>query len=315
MRPDPTLPRRPADIFEPSGYHGWFPFSPVTNRSALEWPNGCAVAVTLILDMRASEWEPPETAPVLPPAGGRGIAPYPDFPRMSHREFGHRVGVFRLLDITRSLGIAPAAVVDVLTVEEYGPLIDHLSAATSEFIAGGLSASRAITSSMGDDEELDYIRSTIARLSAKLGRQPVGWLGVEHSESTRTPHHLSRCGIGYVADWGNDEQPFPMSVPNLWSFPLSWELSDLRAMFQRGVLPDDYARAIVEAFDVLHHDGATSGRVLALHLHPWISGQAFRAESIERALAHLKSRSDVWWASPGEIVDWCRSQALERGKT
>lgn len=300
---------RPSGILAPSGSHAWFSFSALPERPVLSWPDGHTIAVSVVLDVRAVEWEAPDRQPAVRPPGGRGIAPYPDFPRMSHREFGHRVGVFRLLDILRSTGITPAAVIDVLTVEEYAPLVDHLRRDVSEFIAGGLSASRPITGRMAEAEELHYIQTTLQRLGAGLGVTPTGWVGAERGESARTPGLLARSGVGYVADWGNDEQPYATASDGLWSFPLSWELSDVSAIYERGVSADDYGRSIVEAFEVLRSEGDGSGRVLALHLHPWVSGQAFRADALEQAFAHLRTRSDVWWASPGEIVRWCRSGA------
>jgi hypothetical protein len=264
--------------------------------------------VSVVLDLRAVEWERPEAAPVVPPIGGRGIAPYPDVPRMSHREFGHRVGVFRLLQILQDLDITPAIVIDVLTVEHYRPLLAHLEPVAGEFLAGGLSATRAITSAMAPDEERHYIGTTLDRLEAALGVRPVGWLSVEHSESERTPGLLAEAGVRYVADWCNDEQPYPMvgAGQALWSFPLSWELSDLNAFQLRQVSSDDYARSVADAVDVLDHDGSTSGRVLGLHLHPWLSGQAFRAAAIERMLRHLREKRTAWLSTPQEIVEWCR---------
>jgi allantoinase len=295
---------RPAPGYD----HDWLAWSPLPDRPAIRWPGGVPVAVAVVLDVRAVEWERPELEwPVRPP-GGRGVAPYPDLPRMSHREFGHRVGVFRLLDVLRDAGIAPAAAVDVLTVERYGPLLDHLLPAASELLAGGLSASRPITSRMGEEEERHYIGLTLDRLTAALGTRPAGWLGPEHGESARTPGLLASAGLDYVADWCDDEQPCPMTgaARGLWSFPLSWELCDLAAMFLRDVDPPTYERSIREAFDVLRADGAVSGRVLALHLHPWLSGQAFRAAAIEAALHHVIDSGDAWVASPLQIVDWCR---------
>ena len=304
--PEQTSGVRREDILSDSIDHGWFRFSPLPDRPGLHWPDGKNLAVSVVLDLRAVEWEHPDHPPAIRPPGGRGIAPYPDFPRMSHREFGHRVGVFRLLEITRTLGIAPAVVIDVLTVEEYPALLPHLQSAVSEYLAGGLSASRPITSRMSEDEERHYVETTLRRLSARLDRTPTGWLGPEHSESARTPHLLAEAGLSYVADWGNDEQPYPMR--DLWSFPLSWELSDLRAMHERGVSPEEYRRSITEASAVLGDEGSGSGRVMALHLHPWVSGRAFRAEAVAGALGALRERPDVWWASPGQIVEWCRSE-------
>lgn len=291
---------------EPGYDHSWFAWSPLPRRPRISWPGGARVAVAVVLDLRAVEWERPGDDIPVPPPGGRGVAPGPDFPRMSHREFGHRVGVFRLLRILRELDIAPAVAIDVLTAEHYGSLLGHLRSVTSEFIAGGLSASRPITSAMTADEEAHYIRETLDRLEKALQVRPSGWLSPEHSESARTPGLLAEAGLGYVADWCNDDQPYPMSGagPDLWAFPLSWELSDLAAMYHRQVLPAVYGAGVREAFDVLCAEGE---RVLGLHLHPWLTGQAFRASSVEEALGHIRRDGRAWIASPREIVDWVRS--------
>jgi hypothetical protein len=298
-----------GDPVEPGLDHDWFPWSPLPERSAVVWPGGHPVAVSVVFDLGAVEWEHPGAPMPVPPPGGRGMGPYPDFPRMSHREFGHRVGVFRLLEIMDRLGITPAAAIDVLTVEHYAALLDHLDG-VGEFLAAGLSASRPLTSAMDDDEERHYLASTLERLEARLGVRPTGWLGPGHSESTMTPARLHEAGLGYVADWANDEQPYPMpGAGDLWAFPLSWELSDVSAMFIRGVSPWTYAQSVKEAFEVLVADGAGSGRVLALHLSPWLSGQAFRADAVADALGHIRDRGQAWITTPTEIVDWCRQQA------
>jgi peptidoglycan/xylan/chitin deacetylase (PgdA/CDA1 family) len=288
--------------------HGYFGWSPLPTRAPRRWPDGARVAVSVVVDLGAVEWEQPADAVVVPPLGGRGRAPFPDFPRMSHREFGHRVGIFRLLDVLRAAGIAPAAVVDVLTAEHYEPLVRHLRPAVAEFVAGGLSATRAVTSLMTHDEERHYIATTLDRLHHVLGVRPAGWRSPEGSESARTPALLADAGIEYVADWCNDEQPYTMRGPasGVWAFPLSWELSDVSAMFVRQQSPWDYARTLTDAFDVMCADGETSGRVLAIHLHPWLSGQAFRAAAIENALCHIAADERAWVATPRDIVEWCR---------
>jgi allantoinase len=293
---------------DPGYDHAWFSWSPLPGRAAVTWPGNARVAVSVVLDLRAVEWEGPDSDVAVPPPGGRGAGPYPDFPRMSHREFGHRVGVFRLLQILRDLDIAPAAAVDVLTAEHYGSLLNHVRPAVAEFLAGGLSASRPITSKMTVDEESHYILQTLDRLEAALGTRPWGWLSPEHSESARTPELLAQAGLRYVADWCNDDQPYPMpgAGSDFWAFPLSWELSDLSAMFLRQVCAPTYGRSVKEAFDVLCAEGEASGHVLGLHLHPWLSGQAFRAAAVADALEHIRGSDQAWVATPLEIVQWCR---------
>lgn len=312
MREQATLSDRPGDPPEltRSGYdHDWFPWHPTGAEARHPFPNGARTAVSVVLQLSAAEWEP-TGAPTQPAAvGGRGLGPTPDVPRMSHREFGHRVGIFRLLDLLGAAEVTPAAVVDVLTVEHHGALLDHLLPVTSEVLAGGLSASRPITSRMSENEELDYINRSIDGVARALGSRPTGWLGPEHSESERTPGLLAACGLEYVADWDNDDLPYPMPGAGLWSFPLSWELSDLSCAFHRGMSPWTWADAMIDAFDTLHAEG---GGMLTVHLQPWLSGQAFRAKSVERVLDHVRSTDGVWVASPGEIVAACRTRPDSR---
>jgi hypothetical protein len=286
------------------GYdHGWFPWSPLPQRPPVRLPGGAQLALSVVLDLGAVEWERP--VPAVRPPGGRGPAPYPDVPRMTHREFGHRVGVFRLLRMMRDLDIPVAAAVDVLTAEHYGRLVEHVAPAVHECLAGGLSAGRPITSAMSENEERHYIAEALRRLRAGLPAEVTGWLGAARGESARTPALLAEAGLQYVADWCNDDRPYRMTgAGQLWSYPLSWELSDLATVFDRQVLPWTYADGIADAVDVLVEQGAGSGRVLGLHLHPWLSGQAFRASAIEELLQRLRADERIWWATPREVVDW-----------
>lgn len=295
-----------APLPAPRTHHPWFDFSPLPERAPVELPRAEPLAVSVVIDLRAVEWERPGHPSPIPPPGGRGVAPYPDVPRMSHREYGHRVGIFRMLDILRRLEIRPAVVIDVLTVERYRPLLERLHGDVAEFVAGGISASRPITSHFTEDEERDYLGSSLERLERGLGSRPLGWLSPEHSESHRTPRLLDEFGIDYVADWGNDEQPYPMSGAGaLWAYPLSWELSDLAAMHLRESLPRTYARGVTEAVDELGR--GPERRVLGLHLHPWISGQPFRAGAIVEVLTHLARSPAVGLCTPQQAVAWYRA--------
>ncbi len=294
-----------------AGYdHGWYTWSPLTHRPRSGWPGGALVAVSVVLDLGAVEWESHGHGPV-PPSGGRGLGAYPDIPRMSHREFGHRVGVFRLLDILTARGIPFAAAADVLTVEHYGALVERIRPCVHEWVAAGISASRPLTSLMSEDEERHYIATALDRLDRGLGVRPGGWLSPERSESARTPGLLADAGVRYVADFCNDELPYPMSgaADGLWTFPISWELSDVSAMFDRQVLPKAYARSLVEAVEVMCEDAASgASRMLGVQLSPWLSGQAFRAGPVEEALDLLFRDDRVWLATPQQILEHYRSE-------
>jgi allantoinase len=290
------------------GYdHGWFRWSTLPDRPPVHWPGGASAAVSVVVDLGAVEWELEGPGPV-PPVGGRGTGPHPDVPRMSHREFGHRVGIFRLADMLADHGIPLVLATDVLTVEHYPSLVERLRPQVDEWIASGLSASRPLSSLMVADEERHYIATTLERLEHGLGVRPQGWLSPERSESLRTPGLLAEAGLTYVGDFGNDEQPYPLDAvaAPLWSFPMSWELADVAALFHRQVSPQAYAKSLVEALDTLCSDGSRgTGRMLGFQLSPWLSGQAFRADAVELVLRRVAEDPRIWAAPPSDIIDHC----------
>ncbi|WP_437626652.1 hypothetical protein [Sorangium sp. So ce1151] len=125
------------------------------------------------------------------------------------------------------------------------------------------------------------------------------------SESIRTLDLLAEAGIEYVANWVNDEQPYPMRVKSgsVLSLPYSLELNDFAAFLERGQTGEAFAQTICDQFDVLYEDGAGSGRVMAICLHPFLIGHPHRSKHLARALAHIASRREVWLTTGGEIAD------------
>jgi peptidoglycan/xylan/chitin deacetylase (PgdA/CDA1 family) len=290
--------------------HPHYPWSPLPGRGVLRWPDGARLAACVIVSLEHLEWPPPAGS-YQPPtlAGGLGSRPYPDTMRVSHREYGHRVGIFRLLDVLARHGIRPTIAIDAFTAEHYGPLVHHCRQRGVEFIGHGLSLSRMITSRMSEPEERDYIRLCLEALARAVGSRPAGWLGPEYGESTRTPRLLAEAGLRYVCDWVNDEQPYRMTTPQgeLFALPIRYELDDVHALWDRRVPMDRYARMIDETVETLHAEGAESGRLVALHLHPWLVGQPFRIGELDAALGRLRQRDGIWCASGSEIVDWYRT--------
>ena len=139
------------------------------------------------------------------------------------------------------------------------------------------------------------------------GSRPVGWFGPEFGESTRTLGLLREEGIRYVCDWPNDEQPYPMTgeARGLYSLPLLIDLDDVMASWTRSMAMNVWSGLVKEAFNGLYRDGAESGRVLVLSVHPWFIGQPFRINYLDRALAHITKRTKLWKATGREVVEWC----------
>jgi peptidoglycan/xylan/chitin deacetylase (PgdA/CDA1 family) len=286
--------------------HDHYDWSPLNGtRAPIAWPGQARVALCVVVTLEHAEWRRPEAhyqAPNL--AGGYGWGPFPDVTAWSHREYGNRVGVFRVLDVLERHGIRPTVAMDALTAEHYPYLVRHCRQRGCEFIGHGVSANRMITSRMSEDEEREYIRTAVETLARATGARPAGWLGPDYGESARTPRLLAQAGMRYVCDWVNDDQPYPLKVPEgeLHALPLALPLDDVNALWERRVDIDRYGTMIRETFETLYGEGQTSGRLLVLNLHPFLIGQPFRIGVLDAALGSIARRPGVWAATGAEII-------------
>lgn len=286
--------------------HDHYEWSPIVARPKLEWPGGARVALCVIVALEHMEWAPPAGS-VQAPNLYTHLAlqrPIPEIWSVSHREYGHRVGIFRVLDVLHKHGIRPTIAIDALTASHYPWLVRYCAQRNCEFIAHGISASRMITSRMSEAEERAYIAESIEAVHEATGAAPQGWSGPEYGESTRTPRLLAEAGIRYVCDWVNDEQPYPMKTePPVYALPVMVELDDVVALRDRRFRVDEYAVQLTDAFDTIYRDSAASGRALVLNLHPWLMGQPFRIGFLDAALAHMVRHRHVWAATGSEIIE------------
>lgn len=295
--------------------HEHYDWSPISTRPRLQWPEQARVALCVLISLDHMEWEPPEGSfQSASLAGGLGPRGYPDYPRLTHRDYGHRVGIFRVFEVLEKYGIPPTVAMDALTAKHYPELVRHCQKRGCEIIAHGLSASRMITSRMSEQEERDYIHTAIETLAGATGTAPTGWFGPEYGESARTPQLLAQAGIRYVCDWTNDEQPYRMTTAQgeLIALPIMLELDDVNALWDRRVPVDRYERLLVESFHMLYRDGAHNGRLLVLHLHPWLVGQPFRIGFLDAALGTMMQRQGVWAAQGNTIIEWFRQHDGQR---
>ena len=290
-------------------HHEW---SPVISRPTLRWPDNVAVALCIVIPLEHMEWQAPAGSfQVARLAGGSAPREFPDYARLSHREYGHRVGIFRLLDVLEKHGVRATIAMDAMTAEHYPYLVRHCLDRSCEIIGHGISVSRMISSNMSEEEEREYIHTSIEALENTTGATPAGWFGPEYGESDRTPQLLAEAGLSYVCDWANDEQPYPMTTGGrpFFALPLMYELDDVVSISQKLMTIFNYEQMLGESFDVLKEDGVATGRLMAVNWHPWLVGQPHRIGSIDRALSRIMGQGGVWPATGSEIIDWYRQQA------
>ena len=301
------IDERPAGEMD-NPYYEW---SPIVGRAPLRWPEHAPVALCVIVSLEALEWFPPAGS-FIPPSAGR-YGPYPQAFQtsgISSYEYGNRVGVFRVMEVLDRYGIKATVAMDAQLACSHPFLVAQCRERDWEFIGHGLAFSRMITAEMDENEERAHIAATLEIVEQASGRRPSGWLGADYGESAHTVAWLAEMGVRYVCDWVNDEQPYRMTVPagRMVALPVSAELDDVLVHWIRKVPIGRWARAVVESHQRLARDGASTGRLLVLNLHPFLIGQPFRIGHLDDALGTIMASNSVWTATGEEIVDWYLDQ-------
>ncbi|HUZ71812.1 MAG TPA: polysaccharide deacetylase family protein [Stellaceae bacterium] len=286
--------------------HGRFDYSAIVDRKKLDWPNGARVAVWVIPNIEHFLFDRPSTSVSSATVGLR-----PDVLNYSWRDFGVRVGVWRMMEIMEHYGVKGTVALNADVCRHYPRIIEAGNALGWEWMGHGRNNSILLNAQPEADERA-LVRDVVETIAQATGKRPRGWLGPALSESVRTLDLLAECGIEYVGDWVNDEQPYPMRVASgtMLSLPYSIELNDITNFLERKRTGEEFARVLCDQFDQLYEDGAVTGRVMAIPLHPFLIGHAHRARHFARALAHITARREVWVTTGAEIADWYRRHYL-----
>lgn len=293
---------------EPGMDHEHYAFRTLDEAPRFTWPDGARIALTVTLVLDCWELEPPPDANRDP----RIVSPlgnfFPDWLTWSQREYGARVGIFRLLDMLDRFGLAPSVALGAGAATCYPELVDECLRRNACFLAHGTFATRRITSRMTPDQERGFITESRAAVEAATGQVPSGWCGQDFNESTRTPALLVEAGFDYTTDWANDDRPYllgPYSGRHLLALPPQPEWNDLECIRLRSVSPRVWAACIVEAFAYLYEEG---GGVFNFTLHPWVAGQAHRIRWLGEALTGVLGRPGIWRTTTDVLARESRRQ-------
>ena len=283
--------------------HDYYEWSNLFERSPVSWPGGKSVAIWTLVNL---EWFPitPGDKPFRAP--GHMQTPYPDYRHYTAREYGTRVGFYRLLDAFAKVGIPMSVAVNSAIAERYPSIIADIVSAGHEIVAHSVDMNGTIASGLDEASERELILRSVDTLEKVAGIRPRGWHSIARSQSFATPRLIAEAGLDYMCDWVNDELPyrFQTSAGELVNLPLSHELSDRQILVNQQQSIDGYAEQITDAFDLLEGESRVhGGRMLALNLTPYIIALPYRITEFERLLAKLASRPGAWFARGDTIVD------------
>lgn len=279
--------------------YGPFPYSPITARTRLAWPGGARVALWVIPNIEFFAL----TEKVPAAAGGSG-APVPDVPAWAMRDYGNRVGVFRLMEVLERHGIRATVALNSEICAHHPQIIEAGNRLGWEWMGHNESNTRRLNA-VPSEEEPGIIERSLATIATSAGKRPVGWLGSGLQETWNTLDLLAAAGCEYVADWVNDDQPYLMKLENgraLVSVPYTQEINDKPAFERFHRTGAEFGDMIRRQFDVLYREGAQSGRVMAIAIHPYLTGVPHRIDAFDAALAHICRHEGVWKATGAEIA-------------
>ncbi|HUK59109.1 MAG TPA: polysaccharide deacetylase family protein [Stellaceae bacterium] len=286
--------------------HGRYDYSAIVDRKPLRWPDGARVAVWVIPNIEHFLFDSGGVT-----ASGAASGLKPDVMNFSWRDYGLRVGIWRLMEIMERHGVRGTVALNSDVTEKYPRVIEAGNALKWEWMGHGTTNS-ILLNAQDEDEERALLRQSVETIAKGVGRKPKGWLSPGLTETVRTLDLLAECGIEYVGNWVNDEQPYPMRVKSgsMLSIPYTIELNDIPNFLSRNRTGEEFAKQICDQFDVLYEDGAKTGRVMAIALHPFLIGHPHRAKHFEKALAYVAQHKGVWLATGGEIADWYKRNYL-----
>jgi len=274
----------------PAGY----PYTPLPARPTGRWPNGARLAVVVCVGVESYRFDDGRAEVVLPDV------PAPDLVNTAWRDYGNRVGAFRIFEALRGLGIPPTVLLNTDVYDEAPAVLEAARQAGAEIVGHGRSNSDSL-SEMTPDAERAYLTHVADRIRAHEGAAPGGWSSPWLSHTPATLNLLAGTGYRYLLDLRLDDQPVWLTTESgpLLSIPYNAEINDSSTMIGRQASAHEFADMIVDEFAEL--SATQRPLVMSIVLHSFITGAPFRLRAVRRALERVVGGDGVWLTTPREI--------------
>jgi peptidoglycan/xylan/chitin deacetylase (PgdA/CDA1 family) len=213
-----------------------------------------------------------------------------------------RVGVWRFFDLYRRLGIRPTLSINARVCEEYERVAREARDAGWEFMGHAYQQGPI----HHEQDQKAMIERSVSVLERFTGEKPVGWLGPGLTQTEETPELLAAAGIKYIGDWVYDDEPTEISTANgpLVTLPYSVELNDIPMMLVQHHESEYFTTRCIDTFDRLYREGQDRAKIMAIAIHPYISGQPHRIKYLEAVYDHLNRHAGIIHWNGREILEW-----------
>jgi allantoinase len=283
-------------------------FSAIVDRSPLKLPGGARLVFWTIVNYEVWDIRKPMARQVLPAPTGQVLIP--DVPNWSWHEYGMRVGAWRFFELFARLGIKPTLALNARVCEDYPRVAEQANRNGWEFMGHSYQQGPIHK----EEDEAAMIERSLAIIERFTGTRPIGWLGPGLTQTLETPDLLAAAGIKYIGDWVYDDEPTVIRTANgpLVTLPYSVELNDIPMMIVQHHESGYLAKRAIDQFDRLYAESKERAKIMALAIHPYISGQPHRIKYLEAIYEHAARFDGVLHWNGIEILDWYLSTAAAR---
>lgn len=286
-----------------------YDYSPIPFRPQLRWPRGKRLALVITFNLETWDLIKDDAEPYY--AGGPAVLPdavpgnVPDFPNYTWREYGQRVGIWRMFAMADKLAIKPSCTINAATGVRRQAMVRAAMDRGCEILPHNYEQGELLTRFAHDRaKEREVILKTLEVYEQTVGSKAKGWLSSSLRGTLHTADILAQAGLLFYCDLLNDDQPYLIETGHgpLVSVPYSNEINDFTLLTRRGHTTDEFRDILIEELDVLYEEAADSALMMNVGLHPHVSGRAYRIRALAEFIEHAKSLDGVWWATREEIA-------------
>ena len=290
--------------------HERFGYTSLFRRPPVQWPGGARIALVVVPVL---EWFPLDAMSTAAPVKVVGAMerPYPDYWNYTMRDYGTRVGIYRIFKVLEDLGLPASVAINAALARRHPFLLREITRRNWEVVAHGLDMGHLAYGGQDPEQERAAVEKALAMLRADSGQPVSGWLSPMQSESHGTPDLLASQGVQYTLDWNNDDLPVRMSTAHgsLYGLPFALDTNDRSSVLDFNLSNDAYTEQLVDGFSALWREAQQhGGRVVTVAAHSWLTGQANRIQAFRRALAAMIGHAGVWPATYSKMLQAYRTQ-------
>jgi peptidoglycan/xylan/chitin deacetylase (PgdA/CDA1 family) len=275
-------------------------YSAIVDRPPLVLPDKARVVVWPVVNVEVWDIGRPMPRQVLPPPTGATLLP--DVPHWGWHEYGMRVGFWRMKAVLDELKIVPSLSVNARVCVDYPRVAKAARDSGWEFMGHSYDQRPTHT----EPDPVAMIRQSVRVIREFTGRSPVGWMGPGLTETLDTPDQLAAEGIQYIADWVIDDEPCTIRTRGgeLVTLPYSLELNDIAMMVVQHHAAGEFVTRTMDYFERVYQEGKERAKIMAIAVHPYISGVPHRIKYFETVLRRLRKQKGVLFWNGEKILDW-----------